>query len=110
LIKDGTKNQRLRGKYKIPKSIVDNFFPLGDPVPIVITEDEGAGAVEFFDAWLNLVSDDPLIELSDEIKKIAAVLQPEKGKNIPALGVGLIEKIDSRGSQGVWIAAGSQVG
>jgi hypothetical protein len=83
LIKDGTKNQRLRGKYKIPKSIVDNFFPLGDPVPIVITEDEGAGAVEFLDTCLNLVPDDSLIELSDENKKTAAGNILSKAKRPP---------------------------
>ena len=86
MIEDGIQNQRVRGKYQKPISIVDNFFSLGDPVPIVITEDEGAGAVEFFDAWLNLVTDDPLIELSDEIKKIAAVLQPKRENNLYALG------------------------
>ncbi len=34
------------------------------------------------------------------------ILRPERGEKPPCLGVGLIEKIDSRGSQGVWVAAG----
>ena len=42
---------------------------LDDPVPIVITEDEGTGAAEFLDTYRNLMSDDSLIELSDENKK-----------------------------------------
>ena len=67
---------------------------MGEPVPIVITEDEGAGAVEFLDICLNLVPNDPLIELSDEIKKMPPFYSRKRG-----FGVGLIEKIDSRGSQ-----------
>jgi len=55
---------------------------LGDPVPIVITEDEGAGAVEFLDTCLSLVPEDSWIELSHENKKIAAENNLSKGKTI----------------------------
>jgi hypothetical protein len=58
-------------------------------VPIVIIEDEGPDAMEFLNTCLNLVPNDPLIELSDEIKKIAAVLQPKREKNIHALWCGI---------------------
>jgi len=54
---------------------------LGDPVPIVITEDEGAGAVEFLDTCLSLVPDDSWIELSHENKKTAGN-NLSKGKTI----------------------------
>ncbi|HUT44431.1 MAG TPA: hypothetical protein VMW95_08850, partial [Desulfobacterales bacterium] len=37
---------------------------LGDPVPMIITEDEGAGAVELLQACLNLVPEDSWVEKS----------------------------------------------
>jgi hypothetical protein len=36
---------------------------LGDPIPIAITEDEGAGAVEFLDSCLNMVPEDLWIDM-----------------------------------------------
>jgi hypothetical protein len=35
---------------------------LGDPVPMIVTEDEGAGALELLHACLNLVPEDSWIE------------------------------------------------
>ena len=58
-------------------------FRLDDPVPIVITEDEGTGAVEFLDTCRNLMSDDSLIELSDKNKKTAAGNNLAKEKLLP---------------------------
>jgi len=39
---------------------------LGDPIPIAITEDEGAGAVQLIDTCLNLMPDDAWIEVSSK--------------------------------------------
>jgi hypothetical protein len=39
---------------------------LGDPVPVAITEEEGAGAIQLIDTCLNLMPDDAWIEVSNK--------------------------------------------
>jgi hypothetical protein len=55
---------------------------LGDPVPMVITEDEGAGAVEFLDVCLSLVPQDSWVDIATIPTKGVALDGSISGKTI----------------------------
>lgn len=53
---------------------------LGDPIPMVITEDEGAGAVQLMDTCLNLMPKDSWIEVSN--KRDSLDNKPLRGRTL----------------------------
>jgi hypothetical protein len=55
---------------------------LGDPVPMVITEDEGTGAVEFLDTCLSLVPEESWVDIATIPKKGFANHGTMSGKTI----------------------------
>ena len=55
---------------------------LGDPVPVVITEDPGAGAIEFLDTCLKLIPDDSWVDVTAISRKGSSMDHHESGKTL----------------------------
>jgi len=65
---------------------------LGDPVPVVITEDEGAGAIQFLDTCLELAPEGSWIEFRDKGKKDVPLNQDLKTRSLVSYDADLVKK------------------